>query len=149
MQTKNLNLAAYMFKIMEHCSRTCNVSNVDSASVLKYQHQWELEQNKLDTTKASKVDKNSWAKSMDNIVLHLKLMRLMSVFLLAYVVRCHIKVTSIPPGHDAYINLDENMFNAAPIFDAKLNLRMTQITLVRVYINFQCNIIKCGNALIH
>ena len=86
--------------------------------MLKYHHQQELEQNKLDTTKASKADKNRWVKSMDNIVLHPKLMRLMSGVLVSYIVRCHIKVASIPPGHDACMNLDEDKLAPAPIFDS-------------------------------
>ena len=39
MAAKNLNLAAFMFKSMEHCSKAYHNGCVNSASVLKYQHQ--------------------------------------------------------------------------------------------------------------
>ena len=41
---KNLKLAAFMFKMMEHRSKSDDTRHVSSTSVLKYQHQWELEQ---------------------------------------------------------------------------------------------------------
>ena len=56
---KNLKLAAFMFKMMEHCSWTYNMRLVGSTTVLEYQHQWELEQKKPDNIKAPKVEKNS------------------------------------------------------------------------------------------
>ena len=51
-----------------------------------YQHQWEWEQTKTDDTKAPKIDKNNGAKTMENIVLHVKLVRGMKGNLLAFVV---------------------------------------------------------------
>ena len=72
---KNLELSAFMFKSMEHCSKAYSIKHVNSSSVLQYQHQCKLEQKKTDDTKMLKVDKNNWAKTMKNIVLHLKLVR--------------------------------------------------------------------------
>ena len=48
---------------------------VSHTSVLHYQHQWELEQIKTDDLESPKVVKNNWAKTMENIVVHLKLIR--------------------------------------------------------------------------
>ena len=53
---KNLKLAAFMFKMMEHYSKAYDIQCVDSTTVLQYQQQWE---------------KNNWVKTMENIVLHL------------------------------------------------------------------------------
>ena len=103
---KNLKLTAFMFTMMEHFSRDYNISNVNSTSVLKYQHQWELKQKKLDNIEAPKVDKKNWAKTMENIMLHLKLMSRVKGAPLADVVWCYVKIAHIPPGHDAYLNLD-------------------------------------------
>ena len=36
---KNLKLATFMFKTMEHCSKTYGIQHVNSTSVLQYQHQ--------------------------------------------------------------------------------------------------------------
>ena len=58
--------------------------------------------------------------------MYLKLVRGMSGTPLAYVVRCHIKVAHIPPGSDAYLNLDEEMIARASIVDTRLNLRLNQ-----------------------
>ena len=71
---------------MECCSKDYNIGCIDSKFVLHYQHQLELEQKKTDDAEATKVDKNNWAKTIENIVLHLKLMRGMRGALLAYVV---------------------------------------------------------------
>ena len=43
--------------------------------VLEYQHQSKLEQKKTDDLEAPNVDKSNWAKTMENIVPHLKLMQ--------------------------------------------------------------------------
>ena len=37
---KNLKLAAFMFKTMEHCSKDYRIHDINSTSVLWYQHQW-------------------------------------------------------------------------------------------------------------
>ena len=66
--------------------------------MLHYQHQWELEQKKSDNIEALKVDKNNWAKIMENIVMYLKLMRGMRGVPLTYVVQQYIKVAHISPG---------------------------------------------------
>ena len=55
--------------------------------MMQYQHQWELKQKKIDNVKAPKVDKNKWAKTMKNIILHFKLMSGMRGVPLAYVVQ--------------------------------------------------------------
>ena len=54
---KNLKLLAFMFKTMEHCSKDYWIKDINSTSVLHYQHQWELEQKKTDNIEAPKVDK--------------------------------------------------------------------------------------------
>ena len=54
---KNLKLAAFMCKTMEHCFKDNEIQHVNSTSVLQYQHQWELEQKKMDKAEAPKVDK--------------------------------------------------------------------------------------------
>ena len=59
---KNSKLAAFIFKLMDHCSKTCNISCVGSVTVLQFQHQWEQEQKGPDDTKAPKLDKNNWGK---------------------------------------------------------------------------------------
>ena len=73
--TKNLKLMAFMFKTMEHCSKDYRIQDINSTSVLHYKHQWELEQKKADNIEAPKVDKNNWAKTMENIVMYLKVVR--------------------------------------------------------------------------
>ena len=88
---KNLKLAAFMFKSMEHCSKDYNVRHVTSTSVLKYQHQWELGQKKTEDLELSKVDRNNWAKTMENIVLLVRGMRGTPL------VQCHIKIAHILP----------------------------------------------------
>ena len=74
---------------------------------------------------------------MENIVLHLKLVRGLRGVLLAYVVWCHIKLAHISIGYDAYPNLDEELITRAPIVDAKLNLKMIQDSLDRVNLSYQ------------
>ena len=86
---------------------------------------------------------------MENVVLHLNLMRGMRGFLLAYMVQWHMNIAHIPPEHDAYLNLDKEMITRAPIVDAKLNFKMTQEVLDRVYKNYQCDTFKIDNALVH
>ena len=60
--------------------------------------QWELENKKSDDLDLLKVDRNYWAKTMEAIVLHLRLIREMRAVPLAYVVRQHIKIVHICPG---------------------------------------------------
>ena len=117
-------LMAFMFKSMEHCSKDYMIIDINSASVLWCQHQWELEQKKTDDIKAPKVDKNNWAKIMENIVLHLKLVRDMRGTPMAYVVQRHVKVAHISPRSGTYLNLDNYMMARAPIVDARLNLKV-------------------------
>ena len=47
---KNLMLAAFTLKLMEHCSKDINIRCSTSTSVLKYQDQWELEQKKTENS---------------------------------------------------------------------------------------------------
>ena len=143
LMVNNLKLAVFMFKMVEQFSRTCNRRPVDSTSVLKYQHQFKLEQKKSHYIEAPKADKNNWAKMMKNIVLHLKLMREVTGVLLAYMVWHIIKVAHIPPGHE------EEMIARAPMVNAELNIKMTQETLERVYLNYQCDTFKIDNALVY
>ena len=37
--TKNLKLDAFMFKTMKHCSKDFRIQDINSTSVLRYQHQ--------------------------------------------------------------------------------------------------------------
>ena len=52
---------------------------------------------------------------MENIVLHLMLVRGMRGTLLAYVGQPHIKAAHFLPGYGAYLNLDKEMIVRAPI----------------------------------
>ena len=61
----------------------------------------------------------------------------------------HIKVAHIFPRNDAFLNLDEEMIAKAPIGDAKLNFKMTQDSLDRVYLEYQCDTFKIDNALVN
>ena len=84
----NLKLAVFMFKMVEHCSRTCNkVCEQHICAEVPASIQAGAE--KSDDIEAPKADKNNWAKAMKNIVLHLKLMREVRGVLLACMV-CHI-----------------------------------------------------------
>ena len=87
---KNLKLAVFMFKMMKCCSKAYYIKYVNSISVLQHQHQWKLEQKKADNTKVPKIDKNDWMRTMETIVLHLKLVKGARGAPLAYVVQCHI-----------------------------------------------------------
>ena len=145
---KNLKLKAFVFKRMEYCSKTYKIKCVNSTSVLQYQHQWELEQKKIDNVKAPKVDKNNWVKNMENIVLPLKLVTGMRGLILAYVVWQHVKVAHILSEYGAYLNLDEEMIARAPIVYSRSNLKLNQETLDRAYLDHQCDTFKIDNALV-
>ena len=109
MGAKKLKLAAFNCKAY-------GIEHVYNTSVLEHQHQWKLEQKKTDSTNAPKVD-NNWAKTMENIVLHLKLVKGVRGSSLAFMVRHHIKVAHISPGYSASFNLDEEMIPIASIID--------------------------------
>ena len=68
-----------------------------SLAVIEYQHEWELQQKKTDDLEVTKTDTNNWANTVQDLVLHLKLMKGVKVVLLAHVVRQHIKVAHILP----------------------------------------------------
>ena len=146
---KNLKLMAFMFKTIEHCSNDYRIQDINITSVLCYQYQCKLEQKKSDDIEAPKVNKNNWAKNVENIVMYLKLMRGIREALLAYVVRNHVKVAHIPPGSGAYLNLDEEMIARAPIVDASSNLRLNQHSLHRVYVDHQADTFKVDNAVVY
>ena len=145
---KNLKLTAYIFKLMEHCSKVYDIRCVNSTFVLQHQHQWELEQKKTDGLKVPKVTKDNLANTVENIVLYLKLMRGVRGTPLVYVVWHHIKVAHILPEYSAYLNLDKEMIARAHIVDAKLNLKMTEECLDRVYLSHQCDT-KIDNTLVY
>ena len=63
---------------------------------------------------------------MENIVLHLKLVRGMRGALLSYVVKHHIKVAHMSSGCSAYLNLDKEMKTRAPIVNARTNRQLSQ-----------------------
>ena len=139
-----------MFKLMETCSKPYFIRLVNSRKMLECHHQRELEQKKTDNIKAPKVDKNNLAKTMENIVPHLNLVREVRGVRgvpLAYVVRHHVKVAHISPRYDAYLNLDEEMSARAPIVDAKLSFKTIQECLDRAYLSYQCDTFNIDNAL--
>ena len=86
---------------------------------------------------------------MENIVLHLKHVRGVRVVLLAYVVQHHIMVAHISPGYGAYLNLGKEMIVIAPFVDGKLNLKLNQESLDRVYLDYKCDTFKIDNALVY
>ena len=136
---KNLKLAACMFKMIEHCSRTYDNRHVCSTTELKHQHQWELEQKKQDSIEAPKEDKII-SKTMENIVLYLKLMKGVREVPSAYMVHCHVKVALVPSGYNAYLNLDQEMIATAFIVDKKLNFNKTWVIFDRTYPDYRCDI---------
>ena len=81
---------------------------------------------KTDDLGVPKYDKNNWAKTIENVVLHLKLIRGTNGAQFAYVIRHHIKVTNIMPVYSSYLNLDKEMIARAPIADAKSNIKLAQ-----------------------
>ena len=56
---KNLKLQVFMFKSVEHFSKSSDTRHVDSRTVLAHYHQWKLEQKKIDDLKVPKVDRNN------------------------------------------------------------------------------------------
>ena len=64
-------------------------------------------------------------------------------------VQHHDKVAHIPPRHDAYLNLGEEMIAKAPIVDAKFNFKMTQDILDKVDPDNHCDTFKINNALLY
>ena len=146
---KNLKLMVFMFKMMECCSKDYNIKGVNSTSMLQYQHTWELEQKKTNEAETPKVDKSNGVKTMENIVLHLKLVRGMRGALLVYVVQCHVKVAYILPGYGAYLNLDKKLIARAPILNSMSNLKMTQETLDRAYLSYLVDTFNINNALVY
>ena len=82
-------------------------------------------------------------------MLHLKLVRGVRGVLSAYVVQHHVKVVHILPGHDSYLNIDEEMITRAPIVDGKLNYKLTQDVLDRAYPDYWCDTFKINNILVY
>ena len=72
-----------------------------------------------------KANKNDGAKTMENIVLHFKLVRGVGVGSLAYVIRENIKVTYISPGYHSYLKLNKEIIARAPIVSKKFNFIMS------------------------
>ena len=70
--------AMFIFKTMEHCTKTHDIKHINSRAVIVYNHQWKLEQKKTDNLKMPKV------KDYGELVLH-KLIRRMIGVPLAYV----------------------------------------------------------------
>ena len=81
---------------------------------------------------------------MENIALHLKLVRRVMVTSLAYVAWHHINVAHISPR--SYLSLDKEMITRAPMFNLKSNLNLNQELLDRVYHDYHCN---TDNALVY
>ena len=101
-----------------------------------------MEQKKTDDLEVLNVDKNIWAKTMENIILHLKLLRGVRGVLLAYAVRQNIKIAHISSGHVSYLNLDKDMI-------AKSNPNQTMECLDKAYASLQCDTFKINNALVY
>ena len=139
----------FTFKMIECCSKDYKVRHVNITSVLQSQHQWELEQKKTNDSEAPKVDTNKWAKTMENIVLHLKLMRGMRGALLAYVVQRDVNIAHTPPGYGKYLTLDKEMIARGPIIDASSNLRLNQDSLDRIHVVHQADTFKVDNAFVY
>ena len=68
---------------------------------------------------------------------------------MAYVVQHHIKVVHISPGYGTYLSLDKEVITGAPIVALKLNLKMNQEAMDRVYIDHQCDTFMIDNALVY
>ena len=75
---------------------------------------------KTDDLRVPKVDKNDWTITMDNMILHLKLVRGVRCVPLAYVIRHHIKVANILTRYSTYLNLDEEMIVGASVVHADI-----------------------------
>ena len=82
---------------------------------------------------------------MKNIVLHLKLIRGMRGTSLAYLVQ----VAHTSQRYDAYLNLDKEMIARAPIINSRMNLKLNQEALDRIYLDYQCDTKKIHNALMY
>ena len=91
-----------------------NIQHVNSRAAIENKHQWNLEQKKTDKLEVPKVDKNKWAKTIKNIVLH------------STVTLQKCKVVHILPGYSASQNLVREMITTVPIVNVKLNLRLSQ-----------------------
>ena len=124
-----LKISTLMFKIIECCYMPHNIDCINSRRLLQYQHQWELEQKKTDNLEVTKVEKSNCAKTMEVIVLHLKIVRGLRGVQSAYVVRQHLK------EYDGYLKLDDEMIAIAPIVDSTSNLKMTQDSLDTAYVD--------------
>ena len=74
-------------------------------------------------------------KTMENIALHLKLIRGMRGIQLAYVVQCHISL--------------DMMITRAPIINLRTNLKLSQESLDNIYLDHQCDTFKINNALVY
>ena len=120
---KNLKLAMFMYKRMNHCSKAFDVYQVNSRRLLENRKHWKSKQKKKEDLKVPKVDKINCAKTMGAIMLHLQLIKGMQGDRLVYVVRQHVKVSHILPGYIAYLNLDKEMIARASIIHAKSNQR--------------------------
>ena len=81
--------------------------------------------------------------------MHLKLIRGMRGTLLACVVWCHVKVAQILPGYGAYLNLDEEMIASTPIVNSRLNLKLSQDSLDKVYLDHQCDTFQNDNTFVY
>ena len=86
---------------------------------------------------------------MENIVMYLMLVRGMRGTPLAHVVWRNVKVAHIPPGSGAYLNLNKEMITRVPIIDTRLNLRLNQDSLDKVYVDHQTDTFKVDNAMVY
>ena len=55
----------------------------------------------------------------------------------------------IPPGSGTYLNLDKEMITRAPIINTRLDLRLNQGSLDRVYGDHQTDTFKVDNAMVY
>ena len=135
--------------MIECCSRAYNIQHTNSRSVLKYQHQWELEQKGTDDSKRPKVFNNGLTKTTENIVLHLKVFRGVRGVLLAYVVWHHIKVPHFLIESDKYLNFDKEIITRAPIVNEMSNTKFSEARLDKLYYLYNVYTFKLDNALVY
>ena len=68
---------------------------------------------------------------------------------LAYVIQCHVKVAQVFPGYGAYLNLDEEMITRALIIGGRTNIKLSQDSLDRDYLDYQVDTLKIENAMVY
>ena len=110
---EKLKLVAFIFEMMEHCSKSYNIFCECFIVPASMGHGAEKDRQPQGVQRS----KHNWAKMMDAIVLYLKLVRGVQGVLIAYVVRQHITVAHILPVYNVYLNFNKVMIARALIVD--------------------------------